>query len=408
MCYNMHMNKIKIAQLIDSYYPCIDGVMNVVTNYCKNIEGDRAECTLIVPAASKKQHYEDCQPFKVVRCLSMSAPEGYRCGLPEADAKLAKRMKNEHFDLIHVHSPFNMGLYAIKQAKKRNIPVIATLHTKYHEDFNRTLKDNKVLCDFMMKRIMRVYNNADYVWTVADSVRQTLRDYGYKGKVEVIRNGTDMSYPDNPEELIKKVNEHDNLYGKKNVFMFVGRIASYKNIYLIADALKILSDGGMDFTMIMVGGGFDFDDYVKYVKKLGIYDKFVFTGVLSDRDLLQGYYLRSDLFLFPSVFDTYALVCQEAAANKLPTLYIEGSSSAECITDNENGFLCDENAESYANRIREIMSDPELLQRAGENAHKTVYRSWRQVTDEVLCKYREVIEDYKAKHPDNGESEKKN
>ena len=80
------------------------------------------------------------------------------------------------------------------------------------------------------------------------------------------------------------------------MFIFVGRIAVYKNVYLLADALKILSDNGTDFTMIMVGGGFDEEDFKKYTQKLGIYEKFVFAGIVSDRALLQGYYLRSDVF----------------------------------------------------------------------------------------------------------------
>lgn len=391
------MKKLRIAEFIDSYYPCIDGVMNVVTNYCRNFNNEKAECKLITPAAKKSDHYKDCQPFEVVRCLSVSAPEGYRCGFPEIDAKLDKQLKTEHFDIFHVHSPFNMGLYAIRQAKKRGIPVIVTLHTKYHEDFKRTLHGNKVLCDYMIKRIMRVFNNADYVWAVTESTCQVLRDYGYKGKIDVVRNGTDMRYPDNPEQLVQTVNEKHGLFGKKNVFIFVGRIAAYKNIYLLADALKILSDNGTDFTMIMVGGGFDEEDFKKYTQKLGIYEKFLFAGIVSDRDLLQGYYLRSDVFLFPSVFDNGPIVCLEAAANKIPSLYIRGSSAAEQIVDNENGFLCEENAQSIADRVTEIIKDPALVKRVGENAYRTVYRNWDRVTEEVLSKYEEIIEDYSAR-----------
>ncbi|MBR0189060.1 MAG: glycosyltransferase, partial [Clostridia bacterium] len=180
--------------------------------------------------------------------------------------------------------------------------------------------------------------------------------------------------------------------------IFVGRIAWYKNLALMADALKILKDNGEDFRMIVVGSGFDEVKFKEKIKELGLAGNFVFTGSVSDRTLLQGYYLRSDFFLFPSTFDTSSLVPIEAAAHKLPTLLIRGSYTAENIVDNKNGFLSDETPEAYAAKIKEIISEEGLLQKVGEEAHRSVYRSWEMVAAEVAAKYREVIADYKEKH----------
>lgn len=390
-------NKIKIAELLDAYYPCIDGPINVVTNYSKNLD-KKASCKLLVPRAQKKLKYKDSQPFEVIRCASTSAPEGYRLGHPASDRNFKKKFKAEKFDILHTHSPFSMGMFAIRQGKKLKIPVVATLHTKYYDDFSRVLHGFKPLCNFMLWNIMRVYKRADSVWTVNNASKQVLRDYGYKGEIEVVRNGTDLKYPENAKELIAKVNKLHNLEGQKNVFIFVGRIAMYKNLKLMTEALKILKDDGCNFKMLVIGSGFDENKLKKMVADFNLTDRFIFTGSVSDRQLLQGYYLRSDLFLFPSTFDTSSLVPIEAAAHKLPTLLIKGCCTAENIVDGVNGFLSEETSEAYAEKIKEIISNPALLKNVGEGANKMIYRSWEMVADEVLQKYNSIIQDYNTLH----------
>lgn len=390
------MKKLKVLELLDTYYPNVDGPCNVVRNYTKNLN-KTDDCLLAVPKASKKSGYVDKEEFEVLRCKSTPAPEGYQLADPSGDAKFKKRLKEEKFDIIHTHSPFSIGRFALSYAKKNKIPCVATLHTQYDQDFKRVLNNFKPFVNFMMSYIMKVYNKADSVWTVNTASCEVLRKYGYKGKIEIVRNGTDMKYPDNAEQLIQKVNDAHNLHNQKNVFIFVGRIAMYKNLPLMANALKILKDKGEDFKMLIVGGGFDEKDFKKLVADLGLNDKVIFVGSVSDRELLQGYYLRSDLFLFPSTFDTSSLVPIEAAAHKLPTLLIEGSYTAENIIDDKNGFLAKETPEDYADKISKIISNPELLKKVGEECHKSVYRSWEMVAQEAKEKYLAIIEEYNAK-----------
>ena len=283
-------------------------------------------------------------------------------------------------------------------AKKQKVPFVITLHTKYKEDFKRATHNFKPFVSIAMRYMMSVINKADSVWTVNNASTRVLREYGYKGNIEVVRNGTDLKYPENAGELVDKVNSIHGLEGQKNVFVFVGRIAMYKNLELMANALKLLKDSGEDFKMLIVGGGFDEEKFKGIVENLGLSDKFIFVGSVSDRTLLQGYYLRSDLFLFPSTFDTSSLVPIEAAAHKLPTLLIRGSDTAENIEDGVNGFLADETAEAFAKRIKEIISQEGLAKKVGEEAHRSVYRSWEMVAEEVAEKYKKIIKEYKEKH----------
>ena len=395
---------IRVAELVESYYPNIDGPTNVVTYYAKNIDArEDATCKVIVPKPPKKSGYVDCQPFEVIRCNSMQVTDyGYCAGFPGFDGEFKKRIKELEFDILHAHSPFIMGRYALKLARQRGIPVCATLHTKFKEDFERQFKNWGILktpiVNFMMWYIMKCFHKADSVWTVNNASCQLLRDYGYKGDIVVVKNGTDLKYPSNPDELIARVNEIHNLEGQKNVFIFVGRIALYKNLGLLLEALAELKKTTDDFKMLFVGDGFDIDELKAKTTELGLDDQVIWVGRVSDRELLQGYYLRSDLFLFPSTYDTSSLVPIEAAAHKLPVLLIKDSWTAEAVTDDFNGYLAEETPEAFGRRIAEIIADPDKMAEIGEEAHRSVYRTWEMVSEDVMREYQRIIAEYKEKH----------
>ncbi len=393
---------LKILELIDTFYPTVDGAINVVKYYAENLNSAEGySCDLAAPRPSKKSKYKDNESFKVIRCASISAPSGYRNPLPRIDFKFKHLIKEGDYDIFHTHSPFGLGRFAVSRAKKKGVPVVATLHTKYHLDFERELHGNKPLVKFMIRYIMKTFNKADYVWTVSEASKQVLRDYGYKGEITVVRNGTEYVYPDNADELIEHVNRKHSLHGQKNVWVFVGRMALYKNLPLLLDSLKILKDRGVDFKFIFAGGGFDLKKVKKYAEDLNVTDKCIFTGDIRDRAMLSAYYLRSELLVFPSTFDTASVAKVEAAAHKRASLMIKNSCSAEEITDEFNGFLCEESAISLADKLEELSSKSELVKSAGVNAHKTLYRTWASVAAKVAEKYREIIDDYNTKHGKN-------
>ena len=193
--------------------------------------------------------------------------------------------------------------------------------------------------------------------------------YGYKGDIQVVKNGTDFTYPENTDQLIDRVNEIHNLKDEENVFLFVGRMAKYKNLEFLLNSLKILKDAGESFKMIFIGGGFDLDEIKLYAEKLNLKSECIFVGQLGDRDLLQGYYLRATSLVFPSVFDTAGIVTIEAAAHKKPTVLIEGSCSAEQVADGVNGFTVKENEQLFAQKLQYICNNSKEVKEVGEKAY---------------------------------------
>ena len=360
--------KKNIYLSLDSWYPQVAGPNVVVTNYYKYLKQSGNNCQLIVPSYGKKNDLiaDENTGISPLRSKGMYVPfGGFYNALPNTDANLRRQFEQMPPSILHCHSPFNLGKFYAETGKKYDAPSILTFHTKFKDEFIRITK-SQAITSFMMKRIMKVINAQDYVWTVSDRTVDTLREYGYKGNVTVIRNGTDMTLPANPEELVARVNEEYNLNDCENVILFVGRIVANKNLQLVFNALKLVKErSGIPFKMLVVGTGDDIENHKKMAEELNLQREVVFVGEITDREYLKAFYLRADLFAFPSTFDTASLCPLEAAAFSLPTLLIKDCPTSETVEDNVSGFCEVEDARAWADKIIEIFSDKQNLVNVG-------------------------------------------
>lgn len=387
--------KKNIYLSLDAWYPQVGGPNVVVCNYYKYLLESGNDCQIIVPTYGKKKDAvaDKGTGIKVMRSSGVYIPfGGFYNATPKRDKKLKQYIAEHRPTILHSHSPFNMSEFYAEQGKKYDAPSIVTFHTKFKDEFLRITK-SKCLTNFMMKRILKAMNHQDYVWTVSNGSAETMREYGYEGEITVIRNGTDMTMPANPNELVQRINEQYNLADCENVILFVGRIVAVKNLQLVFNALKIVkSKSNMPFKFVVVGNGTELHEYQRMVDDLELTDNVIFAGEILDREFLKGFYLRADLFAFPSVFDTASLCPIEAATFSLPTMLIKDCPTSETVTDNVSGFCEIESAEAWADRIIEIFADKTALKEIGDNAKKFVYRSWKDVVNEVEQHYDAILQ----------------
>ena len=158
---------------------------------------------------------------------------------------------------------------------------------------------------------------------------------------------------------------------------------------MIVESLALIKD--IPFKMYFIGIGYAAEEIKVLVNNLGLSKKVEFVGLITERDKLKQYYAAADLFLFPSTYDTWALVVREAAALGTASVLIEKSNVAQIITNNVNGFLTADAADSFATCIRNLIANPELIKQVGVNASKSITRSWESVTDEVLDRYHHLM-----------------
>ena len=389
-------NKITIGLFIDTFFPMIDGVTMVVDNYAKRLT-KYANVIVFAPEYPKAQYDDSKFLYKVVRCKSVKMPIiDYSLPMPKIDKKFMHELNNTKLDIVHIHSPFTIGKIGVEYAKKNNVPAIATMHSQYKKDFLRAVKFEP-LANLLTKVIIRQYNKCDECWAVNSEIAKIYyEEYQYKKLPKVMGNATDMKLVENMEQAKKLINEKYNISPDEEVFLFVGRINNLKNVFLIANSLKILKEKyNPKFKMLFVGSGQDEDELKSIIDKNNMNQDIIMCGKISDRELLANIYARADLFLFPSLYDASSIVQIEAASQKTPTLFVEGAATTATITENVNGFISQNNEEDFAEKINEIINNKALYDSVCENVYKDIYKdiyiNWDSQVSKVFDSYMEII-----------------
>jgi glycosyltransferase involved in cell wall biosynthesis len=321
----------------------------------------------------------------VVRCKALKLPiVDYSLPIPKLDKRFVKELNNAKLDIVHIHSPFTVGKIGINYAKQNNIPVIGTMHSQYKLDFLRAVKFNSI-ANMLTKVVIKQYNRCDECWAVNEQIANIYyKEYHYKELPKVMNNATDMKPVDDIKKAKELINSKYNINPNEKVFLFVGRINNLKNVFFIANTLKILKEKcNFKFKMLFVGNGQDEEELKKIIKNNNMENDIIMCGKMTDRNILADYYARADLFLFPSLYDSSSIVQIEAASQKTPTVFIEGAVTASAIENNVNGFISANNEESFANKIIEIMNNTDLYDKVCENAFKEVYVNWDQKIKEI-------------------------
>ena len=385
---------LSVCLLNDSFAPQIDGVVNTVVNYASHITETGGRAMVVTPEYPGAD--DSGFPYPVLRYPGLDLREavGYIAGYPFSPA-VAKAVKDAKVDIIHSHCPVASTIFARSIKGFLDKPLIMTYHTKFDIDIANALK-GKLIQEGAVLALVNNVSACDEVWAVSDGAGRNLQSLGYEGDYIVMPNGVDIPKGRLPEDETRKLTEDAHLPEGVPVYLYVGRLMWYKGIRMMLDALAALKYRGLDFRMVFVGGGQDADEIKAYSSKLRLDDKVLFLGPIYDRKVLSAWYCRSDLFLFPSSFDTNGLVVREAAACSLASVLIDGSCAAEGVTAGRNGFLIEENAASLAVFLATEGRSSNTLKKAGQNAADELYISWPQAIDRAIERYHVVLENYKA------------
>ena len=382
----------------DNFPPIMDGVGMTAQNYAYWLHEKGYEVSVVTPYAPKSEHIIKAAKYPIYRYPSIPIPfrPPYRLGLPYIAPRFLYHWHRMDFELIHAHCPFTTGDLAVQATRRQQIPLVATFHSKYRQDFEHNVPSKKVV-DWMVKKIIRFFEMADEVWIPQAAVEETLREYGFTGHVEVVENGNDFYTPQTQIDAMRKeMRDELGLLPEDTMLLFVGQHIWEKNIGFILDSLALIKD--KPFQLFMVGTGYAVREIRMRVKKLGLQDRVTLLGNIHDRERLKRIYAAADLFIFPSLYDTCGLVVREAAAMHTPSLMLGNSTAATAIRDGVDGFLSPDNPQEYAQRILSLMERPDLMTKVGTKASKTISRSWENVIDEVILRYRDIQESYKLKH----------
>ncbi len=380
---------MRVGQFSDTFLPVVDGVGRVVSSYAYEMGRCCEACYVITPL--QKALYRGDLPFDILDFRSFPVPKmkQYRAGFPRLDLHYLNRIEHARMDIAHTHSPFIAGQEAHRIAKRKGIPLVGTFHSKYYDDFYQILKSRK-LSSLGSEFVVEYFEKCDQTWVVSQATAAVLRDYGYHGTIEVVENGTarKQSSPENVQLATRTFALSDD-----PILLFVGQMNWKKNIRRILESFSLLKARGYRGQLVLAGMGPNADDIKKLADSLHLGpENVIMTGHVQAADLLDGLYERADLLVFPSLYDNAPMVVREAAALDTPSLLIRGSSAAEVVQDGQNGLLAEDTSADVAARLAWALDNLEAVKTIGRAAKATIPRYWDEVIEEVLGRYRELIQ----------------
>jgi len=374
---------LRIGQFTDTFLPVVDGVGRVALAYSETLCKMGHHVTVVAPMYDTG--FRGGYPFELVDFAARNVPgmKQYKTGEAPWDPHYRKRMRMIPLDICHAHSPFTAGSEALRLSVLRKLPLVATFHSKFYDDFLKLTK-SETLAKAGVKFVVDFYNRCDEVWAVGNNTADVLHEYGYEGEIQVMPNGVTMrqAHP----QAIEEVNRRWGLK-KDPLLLFVGQMNWKKNILTILEACAIMNRENRKFQLILAGQGPDMREIERKISDLGLKEHTHLAGHITDMDLLDGLYARASLLTFPSLYDAAPMVVREAAVMGTPSVMVAGSTAAEIIRDGENGYLCQNDPADLARVIQRALSDPKALERIGAQARETIPVPWEKIMEKAVERY---------------------
>lgn len=389
---------MRIALCTDVFAPHVGGTEGVMLALIKEyIKKGHDVAVFTQDRKLDNSEYDNKQNYPIYRTRSYKYPFYPLIPHPKRDKKFEKALYDFRPDVIHSHTPFEIGRWVVIQAKKICIPSVLTNHTfnAYMSNQNAPFSENNPL-HRLFSYIPLVYpKHTASLYDVNTGVsefviQKELRDiYRLKTPIVLIKNGYDpSSLHFDPLEYYKK---H---YDKEHItLLFVGRVVKEKNIEFSLKICKKLSEKNIPYTFTLIGDG-DIQHLKRIAGELSISSNVHFLG-LKQKDEIGDYYSSSDILLFPSAFDADSLVEKEAFSHGCPSLVLDHTGPAEQIINGINGYSLVNDENVFSNKIEELYrlkrEDFDLFVKLRESTKNYPIPTWSEIADKYIALYTKLI-----------------
>lgn len=374
-----HLNKPKSKTILlptDSFLPMIGGMEIGLHNIALRLNNKGYVPILIIPF----QNY-----FKI-KLKRISLPYKIVPSFPKLSLMLLRYEKLTLFlfglilkainyyykiNIFHVTSCYPIGIVVIKYAKTNNIPVIVRA-VGADIQIDKSI-DYGVRIDPRVDKLIKEWlPQADYLIATTNSIVKEYEKLGVnQKKIKKIPNGVCVDYfnsisKDNSPKL-NFLPKSDNL-----TFLSVGRYHKKKGFEILLHAIKVLKLNNLNnFRVVLIGHGLK-DDLEILADELDILDKIIFVDAilniknkkisfsLPDPNLVRAY-KASDVFVLPSLVESFGIVLVEAMAAELPIITTDGPGCRDVIFNGKYGYMVEVgNKKDLAKAMTKFITDEKL------------------------------------------------
>jgi len=328
---------MRVLVATDAWHPQVNGVVRTYERLAQEAPELGFEVSFLAPPLFRTL---PCPTYPEIR-LALTSP-----------SSIARHIEEVRPDFIHIATEGPIGFMTRRYCRKTKHPFTTSYHTRFPEYVSARLPVPEDWCYALQRRF---HNGAAGTFVATPSMTAELKARGFERLMPWSR-GVDVDlFRPRPVRL----------YGPKPVFLYVGRIAVEKNI-------KAFLDLDLPGRKVLVGGGPQTTELAK------AYPDALFTGPKHGEELAQAY-ASADVFVFPSLTDTFGLVLLEALASGVPVAAYPVSGPKDVLTDPRAGVL--------RSNLREASLRALDLDREAARQHALLY-SWensaRQFIENVL------------------------
>lgn len=371
---------MRVAIFTDTFLPQINGVTNTLDKLIKYLEKSKIDYRIFAPLDGSEEYNH-----KIIRFFSFKFflyPE-CRVSLPNYFA-IMEQLNKFNPDIVHVVTPFNIGLCGLKYAKDMGIPLVASYHTnipQYLEYFNLKFLSNVSWIFFKW-----FHSQTERNFCPSQMTLELLQSQGVEN-LEIWGRGInteEFSPSHRNNELRQKMKIED-----KTVFLYVGRMSVEKDLDILLTVAEKLNEYYREkIHFLMVGDG----PFLKILKEKAPINM-SFTGFLKGKTLSE-LYASSDIFFFPSSTETYGNVILEAMASQLPVIACKAGGIQENLIDDFNGIACSirDEEEFYFAAETLIKESNKREEMAFNGRMHAIDKDWDKVFKGLVDSYRQVIE----------------
>ena len=356
----MNVTSLHIALVSETFPPEVNGVANSLGRLCQGLRERGHRLRLVRPRQADEAPRSDDELL-----LTRGWPVPGYAGLQWAQSsqlKLLRRWQRNRPDVLYIATEGPLGLSALRAARRLGIPVVSGFHTNFQQYSD--LYGFGLLTRLLTGYLRWFHNPSRMTLVPSPSQRVELQRRGFE-RLELLARGVDGQLF-HPSRRSAALRAQWGLADDDIAVLHVGRLAAEKNLALLARGFRELQRQlpQRRLRLVLVGDG------PQRAQLQGELPDALFCGVQRGEALAE-HYASGDLFLFPSLSETFGNVVLEALASGLAVVAFDQAAAAQHIRHGHNGALAipgDEQA--FIEAARWLLEDPENMRRVRLNARQ--------------------------------------
>lgn len=365
--------QLRVAVVTETYPPEVNGVAMTLGRLVDGLQARNHQVQLIRP-----RQYADDQPQPTAtftehlqRGIALPRYEGLQLGLP-ARAALTRLWTRHRPDVVQIATEGPLGWSALAAANKLQLPVASDFHTNFHSYSSHY--GLGLLRRAIVAYLRKFHNKAAVTLVPSEGIRRELLADGYEN-LEIIGRGVDTKLF-HPGRRDPDVRARWGVGENETAVLYVGRLAAEKNLALVFRAFEAMRAANPACRLVLVGDGPE-----RALWQARSPDA-IFCGIQTG-EALAAHYACGDVFLFPSLTETWGNVTIEAMASGLAVVAYDCAAAEEVIRHGENGLkVPPEDEAAFIAQAVSLAPDGARQRRLGNAAAaRAAQLSWDAVID---------------------------